>query len=928
MEFDPSTAKPIRGGFDPSSAKLFTPLKIKKPEPVTGEVPSIVQQAIEYFTEPPSKEDFSGLQTAISGGGGAGIAAAAPAVLKAGGKLVSKLPVPYAKPIGSGAQILGEALEKVPLGKRVMGGAATGTVGDVVTQGAELAGAPRIVSIPLGIGTSGLGPTLAKPLAKVVPGAMGRALRGVQSVEEMLAGKEAGKAIPIDKQKAIEESLNAIRGGPKSFEPELTLQKGLQDRAEKAVTAAKQQADSLIQNANDIIKEAENAGGQITQSMEKRIANLRSQWDAASDKLRTESSNTAREGVAAGAKRAAIIKKNAEGKSVQIRQQAEAEANRIIQESKAAADQLLKNSEKQIAEGQSRIEHQQNRLRKFKQGAEQTQQQATQAVGERILPTELGKQTRSVFDAALQKIKDTRETVTKPLRDAWKSAIEQKEASGATYKGTQAYKNARAAIQAEKVDPTTGFTKISDPKSKSQVDDVLAQLSPTKKVTNENGEILEIEAKPSAVLLETLYRRLKDRASGLPAEGVEAIDQTLAGRLAGQVEKIIDEFSGNAYVPYKKAYAEASKPLNEFRTNLGRSVTDKPEGFDMGGYLEDLSTFGGKTFAGKSQAQQLVSIAGPEEANRLAKGYLSDQIGVVTPSSVKSALEKNRDWLSLPEFSELKNQLTTVAKSIEKVADQSQRAGILEKALGVRMGQLPDVPIKQAGRIEQQGAAAAGKVQTQAERDLQKIEQAKADKLKRFGAPSTEELRKQAESQVGDGAARVESQVGDLERQAKQEAAAKLEEAKGKAEPLKAQAADVVKKAEKLKTDLLANTTEESRLRQIFFGSNELEWNALADMVKADPNMKNAMGQAIGQLIATQPRMAERTFQDISQRLTSRGLATQQQMQQIEAKLRDVLVSPVGQETKRDILSNMFKRVLNATGGAVAGQAYELVSPE
>jgi hypothetical protein len=47
-----------------------------------------------------------------------------------------------------------------------------------------------------------------------------------------------------------------------------------------------------------------------------------------------------------------------------------------------------------------------------------------------------------------------------------------------------------------------------------------------------------------------------------------------------------------------KAYADASKPLNEFRTNLGRSVTDKPEGFDMGGYLEDLSSFGGKTFAG------------------------------------------------------------------------------------------------------------------------------------------------------------------------------------------------------------------------------------------------------------------------------------------------------------------------------------------
>ena len=323
-----------------------------------------------------------------------------------------------------------------------------------------------------------------------------------------------------------------------------------------------------------------------------------------------------------------------------------------------------------------------------------------------------------------------------------------------------------------------------------------------------------------------------------------------------------------------------------------------------------------------------MSIAGPEEANRLAKGYLADQIGNVTPSSVKSVLEKNRDWLSLPEFSQLKDQLTTVAKSLEKVTDQSQRAGILEKALNVRLGQLPNVPVKEAGRLEQQGAAAAGKVQTQAERDLQKIEQDKADKLKRFGTPSTEDLRKEAESQVSAGATRVESQAGDLRKQAELEAKARLEQAKGEAAPLKAEAAEVVKKAEQLKKDLLAGTTEESRLRQIFFGSNEAEWNGLADMVKADPKMKDAMGQAIGQLIATQPRMAERTFQDISQRLTSRGLATQEQMQEIERKLRDVLVSPVSPQEKIGILGNMFKRVLNATGGVTAGQGYELVSPK
>ena len=377
MEFDPTTAKPVRSGFDPSSAKPFTPAKIKKPEPVSGEVPGVVREAVDYFTEPPNKEDFSAMQTAISSGGGAGIGAAAPSALKAGGKLVSKLPLPYAKQIGGGAQVLGEALGKVPLTKRVLGGAGTGAVSDVVSQGAELAGAPRIVSMPLGVAAAGVGPTLAKPLSKVIPGATGRALRGVTSVEEMLAGKEAGKPISSEAQKGIEEQLNRVRGGAKSLEPELTLQKGLRDRAEKAVTDAKHEANYLEGLASDLVYEAERTGGRITQGMEKRIANLRSQWDAASDKLRTESSNTAREGVQAAAKRAAIIKKNAEGKSAEVRQMAQRESDRIIQESRTAADELIKNSEKEIAAGLSRIERQQSRLRKFTQGAKQTEEEAT-----------------------------------------------------------------------------------------------------------------------------------------------------------------------------------------------------------------------------------------------------------------------------------------------------------------------------------------------------------------------------------------------------------------------------------------------------------------------------------------------------------------------------------------------------------------------
>jgi hypothetical protein len=211
-----------------------------------------------------------------------------------------------------------------------LGGGATAATADVVQQGAEMAGAPRAVSIPLSIGTAGLGPTIAKPLARVIPGATGRALRGVQTVEEMLAGQEAGKSIPIDKQKAIEENLNIVRGGPKTLEPEIRLTQGLKQRADTFVNDAKKQASELESKAQSIVQEAEKAGGKVTSDMEKRISALRSQWDAASDKLRADSQKVAKESVEAAAKRAAIIKSNAAGKTQEVKQAAEQEANRLI----------------------------------------------------------------------------------------------------------------------------------------------------------------------------------------------------------------------------------------------------------------------------------------------------------------------------------------------------------------------------------------------------------------------------------------------------------------------------------------------------------------------------------------------------------------------------------------------------------------------
>ena len=119
-----------------------------------------------------------------------------------------------------------------------------------------------------------------------------------------------------------------------------------------------------------------------------------------------------------------MIRKNAEGQSASVREIAEIEAKDAIQKAQPQADSLIKNSERQIAESQSRFENQQRRLSKFKRTSESYREGQVEQLGERILPTELGQQTRTLYDKALETIKTNREAATQKLRETWKNIVQ------------------------------------------------------------------------------------------------------------------------------------------------------------------------------------------------------------------------------------------------------------------------------------------------------------------------------------------------------------------------------------------------------------------------------------------------------------------------------------------------------------------------
>jgi hypothetical protein len=838
--------------------------------------------------------------------------------------------------LGTGLITGAEALRASRLGRTAstVGGAFSGGAGETAGQiveakygpglGAETARLLTSVVAPMPfeyLGSAG-GKLFGTLLGSMgVPG-MGKAKILGDFLQERGISPRNVENLSEAKRKILDEKVKALRfGDERSKAAEIDIVNLFKGEAGKITATAEQQALQLEQQAKQIADEAERKGGQITADMEKRVANLRSQFDFIAEKIRSDATAQSQELVTAASKRASLIRKNAENQRYEVRQLSEIEAQDAIVKAQQQADQLIKNSERQVAQAQSRIEFQKQRLTKFERGAAVSREQQITQIGEPILPTEIGKQTRSIYDQKLKQITTNRDTVTETPRLAWQNSVDKKEASGKDYRGTKAYQQEIENLNSLLVNKETKMLMQTDEKVKSAINGVLNSINPQRVEVAPDGTMVREPLKASVKALEVVYRRLKDRASGLPAEGVEAIDQQLAGKLAKPLEKIIDEFSEGTYSAFKNAWKDASQELNQFRTNTARFVTDKPEGFDLGNYLERLSSVGGQVFGNASAAQQLVSVAGKDEANRLAQGYLADQIGTATPDKIRTVLYNNRDWLKLPEFKALNDQLEKVATGVAKAKSQEERSAILQKALGVRLERLPSVPVKEAERIEKAGVTQAGRVQTQAEKRLRDIEKQEQAKMERFGAPSTEKLRTESEQQITAAAPLVERQAGEMRLSAREQAQELEKRAKQAGETLTDAASLARKSAQDRVNTLLSNTTDETRFEQILLGSKQDEWQMMGDIINSNPQIKNTFAQAVGQVVARKAesslKSARDSMESLGERLINFGLMDQASVESLKKQLNDIYVMPISTQEKVPFIVNTIKKIL--TGYVVPG---------
>ena len=756
----------------------------------------------------------------------------------------------------------------------------------------------------------GLG--LAFPKIKVAT-TLGEMLkeRGItpQSIEKLSAEKKA----------FIESKLAELRGGgERSVQAQREIFSMLEQEVGRVSRAAEGKALAFEREADRLLNEVTAKQGVITADTEKRIARLRSQFDEAADKLRSDAGKNALDATRSAARRSAIIRKNAANQSEEVKRAAEAEASKIETEAQQQAQSLLRGAEKRIATLQSRYENRQSILDMYRGRMQGQAEAARGAIGERILPGQMGEEVRGVFETRLNALKDARDKAYETVKNTWLNTIKGKEASGQTYRQTRSYQEALANLNRELVTENK-MLAVTDPKSVEQVKSVISQINPVRESTDKAGNVIRTEVPASVASLEVLLRRLKDRAGGLPAEGVEAIDQQRAGRLAQQVENIIDEFSAGSYKKAKDTYRELSKPINEFNTSVGKYVTEKPEGFEVGDFMSRLGKVGPKVFENRFTAKQLFDVAGAEKSEQLALGYLADKIGPEpTADKIRSVLESNRDWLALPEFKAIGSQLEAAAGQMSRATTRSKQAGILSKALGVKIGQLPELPTKQAQKITSTAEKEAAQVRQKAEKETGRIGTEAERKIAGL-TPDTAALRQEAKAQVDASAISVESRIEDMLRQAEQQRAAASKETEAAIAPLTAQAKAARSDAEAFENLILGTATQAKRVESFLTGGNRQEWEQISRILNQTPGGREKVAEAVGQIIAARfesgPKSAINLLSDMRSNLLDYGLMDRAAIDKLERTMNEVYNAPVQATVKRRFLETAVR---NAIVGATA----------
>ena len=286
--------------------------------------------------------------------------------------------------------------------------------------------------------------------------------------------------------------------------------------------------------------------------------------------------------------------------------------------------------------------------------------------------TTIGSEARDVLDQRLTQLRNQRSANAKANEEAAFGDAIRKEAVGMRVTDTNAAKRAIDEINAILKNPETELPNVTIPEISSQLTRIRATLSGKERQVNELGQVVEVDRPVSFQALEYLRRMLKDRASGLPAEGFDAIGQQQAGRLSDLIEGIQKEFS-KPFETFLEQYRKDSEPINQFKKALGRAITGKEE-FDFSEFKTDPAKLARMIFATPTSAQDFINLSGgnTQLAERLARNYLAGLTQGKSGQQVGAILARNK-WLDLPAFANVKRDFTEQARLGTKAATRGEQ---------------------------------------------------------------------------------------------------------------------------------------------------------------------------------------------------------------------------------------------------------------
>jgi hypothetical protein len=858
-----------------------------------------------------------------AGGLGAALGFATPELMRGLGAGMRGIPgiAPYAGAV----QAMGEASRG--LGPRI-GQAIYGGIGGLTGESAgqylesEGKGGAAVEAARFGAGAGGqlvsegvarflgnrvTGPFMSAVLNRIQPGAgtFGRTLGQMSEQEAATAG---GLTLNERQREFIRQKLLSIRGrerDPAVIErTEREIYGFLRQVADDSLMAADAQARNAFNQADQLLRSAESTTGQIRADLTQQLGRIQSQFEASAMRLEKSGQDAVK-----------LINEQAEQTAKNIIDRAKQQGPQMQQAAQAEADAIRQRAADEVKQLTSSLNARMSRMREVRDRLRQTGGQRVAAaerevrgVGEQLTPTDLGSRIREGFMTKINELKAVRESNVTKNKEAAFGEAKAKEQAGQRFNQTKAYGKAVEQINTALKSPETGLANVPSGEIRKELTQIKEALSRgiRTETTDEAGNVV-IKYQPlSFEALEVLRRNLRDRSFGLPDTGYSAIGQQQAGRLATAIESIQKEFSPG-FETYLNQYAADSKPLNEFRNRLGKSISGVAE-YDMAQFLTDPSTLGAAAFRSAGTVQQIIDTVGAKEADNLARAFIADKVRGGSAKDVASALDASRDWIG--KFPALRQELQQLAQRAGVAESTQARREKLAGALRTKMGstaeelakkarELPETAAEAAAKVERKAGEAAAKVLPAAEEEAAKVK----GKAATAAAAKEADVRAQLEAQ----AKAVERRKTAVEEEAKGKIAEVTKAAEAGAKGLREAGEGALATGKAQEQLLLGKDVKEvARLKQIIDNVGKpqfaAELKAVGQAIRSSPEVQKKFEQAVIEHIADNfqrsPKGGVDAAETLFKNLRDEGLISPKKEKEVLDKLREVAVMPADLKTR------------------------------